>query len=119
MNIIEFADKYGKTIFIVVVSITAILIVCALFLNSMKTDIVDKEMQKRFVFCEDKSGRVPYDFICTKSGECQQQYLWCNYLNYLRTENIADMNNLNYKKISKTYKENFANSSMLIEANTQ
>jgi hypothetical protein len=115
MNWIEFSDKYGKTILIVVISITAILILCALYLNSIKTDIVDKEMNKRFIFCEGKSGRIPYDFICSKSGECSQQFLWCDYLNYLRSQNIADMNNLNYKNINDAYNEHFANGSMVVE----
>jgi len=115
MNIIEFSDKYGKTILIVVISITLILVLLAILLNSMKTTILDKEMEKRFIFCEGKSGRIPYDFICHPSGECEEQFLWCEYLNYLRSQNIADMNNLNYKNINDAYNQHFANGSMVVE----
>jgi hypothetical protein len=99
------------------IGVILFLLLCSLLiiLNSIKTNVVQKEMQKRFIFCEGKSGRIPYDFVCKKSGECAQQFLWCEYLNYLRTQNIADMNNLNYQDINKAYNENFANGSMVVE----
>jgi hypothetical protein len=115
MKLNNFITKHIKQILIIGVILFLLLCSLLIILNSIKTNVVQKEMQKRFIFCEDKSGRVPYDFICTKSGECQQQYLWCNYLNYLRTQNIADMNNLNYQDINKAYNENFANGSMVVE----
>lgn len=79
------------------------------FLSDYKSNNIDKEMMKRALFCEGKVGFVEYKPICNKFGECTQQILFCDYLNYLREHGyiLKDID-INYQKIEKEFNTNFA-----------
>ena len=104
-----FIHKNIKVILLVSFVLLIILIVVFSIFQYEKKSVLDKEMTKRILFCDGKTGKVPYDFICHKSGECEQQYLWCDYLNYLRENNIVETGKYNYQKINQAYSEKFNN----------
>lgn len=100
----DFIDKNIKNILLTCIGLIAVLLFVFISINSYKENTIDKEMIKRYAFCEGKVGIVSYNWVCNNYGECTKQYLHCDYFNYVNPEiNMSEKLKYAYNNKEKIY----------------
>jgi len=82
----DYIEKNIKQILIVCGVLIVLLFFVLISINNYKENTIDKEMMKRYLFCEGKVGIVAYNWVCNNYGECTKQYLHCDYFNYVNPD---------------------------------
>ena len=102
----EYITKHAKVITTIGVVVMILGFIVILLLTNYKQK-TDKELQKRFIFCQDKKGVVFHNFVCSATGECVQQFLQCDFLNYLQNNKIVNLQTIDYEKMTEEFKLRF------------
>ena len=84
INPTDFIMKHEKAIKILLfigVFILIISLVSLMKIKSLEVNVIDKELNRRIDFCQDKTGYVLYVYTCEFISDCSPIYVDCDLVN--------------------------------------
>jgi len=109
VKIIDFITKHEKAIKILLIIGVVILVISLISLIKIKDieiNVIDKELNKRINFCQDKTGYELYVYTCEFVSDCSPIYVDCDLVNLWQLDYTYDSNGrFNYDIMREQFTE--------------
>ena len=95
INPTDFITKHEKAIKILLfigVFILVISLVSLIKIKDIEVNVVDKELNRRIEFCQDKTGYELYVYTCEFVSDCSPIYVDCDLVNKWQLDYTYDAN---------------------------